>query len=59
MFPRQGSQPHPRVEDAAGMPYVPAPVLHREGLVGPPPTQEDQDVSLALGGHRGFLGRAL
>ena len=34
-------------EDATGMPYVPVPVLHRGGLVGPPPTQHDVVVDLA------------
>ena len=29
------------------MPYVPVPVLHREGLLGPPPTQLDLVVDLA------------
>ena len=30
-----------------GMPQVPVPVLHREGLLGPPPTQLDLVVDLA------------
>ena len=29
------------------MPQVPVPVLHREGLLGPPPTQLDVVVDLA------------
>ena len=29
------------------MPQVPVPVLHREGLLGPPPTQLDLVVDLA------------
>ena len=34
-------------KDAPGTPEVPVPVLHREGLFGPPPTEDVDDVHLA------------
>ena len=36
-----------REKDATGTPEVPVPVLHREGLFGPPPTEDVDDVHLA------------